>query len=158
ALDEQGRPSFSAMQQGKPGTPIVYEVFDVLEIDGEPVVALPLAQRRKRLDALLDGRNGHVRLSALFDDGDALFEAAEKQGLEGIAAKRADSPYAVGRRTREWLKIKTTGRQEFLIAGYTKGQGRRASSFGSLVLAVRGGGGLEYAGNVGTGFDEQTIA
>jgi bifunctional non-homologous end joining protein LigD len=158
ALDEQGRPSFSAMQQGKPGTPIVYEVFDVLEIDGEPVVALPLAERRRRLDALLDGRNGTVRLSVLFDDGDALFEAAEQQELEGIVAKRADSPYAVGRRTREWLKIKTSGRQEFLIAGYTKGQGRRASSFGSLVLAVRRGGVLEYVGNVGTGFDDKTIA
>src|SRR5262249_3436763 len=80
-----------------------------------------------------------------------------QQGLEGIVAKRSDSVYAIGRRTHEWLKIKTSGRQEFLIAGYTKGQGRRASSFGALVLAVRRGGELVYVGNVGTGFDENTI-
>jgi bifunctional non-homologous end joining protein LigD len=157
ALDEQGRPSFSAMQQAKPGTPIVYEVFDVLEIEGEPLVGVPLRDRRERLEALLDRRNRTVRLSEAFEDGETLLEAAKEQGLEGIMAKRADSPYATGRRTREWLKIKTSGRQEFVIAGYTKGQGRRASSFGSLVLAVRRGGELSYVGNCGTGFDEKTI-
>jgi bifunctional non-homologous end joining protein LigD len=158
ALDEQGRPSFSAMQQAKPGTPIVYEAFDALEVEGEPLVGLPLVERRRRLEALLDGRNRTVRLSDAFEDGEALYEAAQAQGLEGIVAKRADSPYAAGRRTREWLKIKTSGRQEFVIAGYTKGQGRRASSFGSLVLGVRRGRELVYVGNVGTGFDERTIA
>jgi bifunctional non-homologous end joining protein LigD len=158
ALDELGRPSFSAMQQAKPGTPIVYEAFDVLEVEGEPLGALPLVERRRRLEGLLDRRNRTVRLSEAFEDGDALYEAAKQQGLEGIMAKRADSPYAVGRRTREWLKIKTSGRQEFVVAGYTKGQGRRASSFGSLVLGVRNGRELEYVGNVGTGFDEKTIA
>src|SRR5204862_7080270 len=76
---------------------------------------------------------------------------------EGIVAKRADSRHAVGRRTREWLKLKTTGRQEFLIAGYTKGQGRRSRSFGSLVLAVRRGDELEWVGNCGTGFTEKEI-
>jgi bifunctional non-homologous end joining protein LigD len=157
ALDEGGRPSFSAMQQGKPETPVVYEVFDVLEVDGKPLVGLPLRERRERLEALLDRRNRTVRLSEAFEDGNALYEAAKEQGLEGIMAKRADSPYAAGRRTREWLKIKTHGRQEFVIAGYTKGQGRRASSFGSLVLAVRRGGELSYVGNCGTGFDERTI-
>jgi bifunctional non-homologous end joining protein LigD len=158
ALDEQGRPSFSAMQQGKPGTPIVYEVFDVLEVDGEPLVGLPLRERRERLEALLDRRNRTIRRSDAFEDGHSLLAAATEQGLEGIVAKRADSTYAVGRRTRDWLKLKTSGRQEFLIAGYTKGQGRRASSFGSLVLAVRRGGELSYVGNCGTGFDEKTIA
>src|SRR5215467_5246052 len=93
ALDEDGRPSFSAMQQGKAGTPIVYEVFDVLEVEGEPLVDLPLLERRKRLAKLLDRRNMTVRMSETFEDGDALYEAAIKQGLEGIVAKRADSPY-----------------------------------------------------------------
>ena len=157
ALDEQGRSSFSAMQQAASETPIVYYVFDVLEIDGEPVVDLPLTERRKRLEKLLDRRNPTVRLSETFDDGKALLEAAKKQGLEGIIAKRADSRYAVGRRARDWLKIKTHGRQEFIIAGYTKGQGRRSGRFGSLVLAVNRGGELEYAGNVGTGFKERDI-
>jgi bifunctional non-homologous end joining protein LigD len=152
ALDEQGRSSFSLMQQGKPGTPIVYFVFDVLEVEGEPLVDLPLTERRKRLEKLLDRRNKTVRLSEVFEDGEALYTAAKQQRLEGIMAKRADSRYAVGRRTRDWLKVKTHGRQEFIIAGYTKGQGRRAGTLGSLVLAVRRGPTLEYVGNVGTGF------
>jgi bifunctional non-homologous end joining protein LigD len=157
ALDEQGRASFSAMQQGKPGTPLVYYVFDLLELEGEPLVDLPLTERRKRLEQLLDRRNRTVRLSEVFDDGEALLQAANEQGLEGIMAKRADSRYAVGRRTRDWLKIKTHGRQEFIIAGYTKGQGRRAGTLGSLVLAVRRGQELEYVGNVGTGFTGDEI-
>jgi len=157
ALDEQGRSSFSAMQQGKPGTPLVYYVFDLLELEGEPLVDLPLLERHKRLEQLLDRRNKTVRLSEAFDDGKALFEAAKQQNLEGIMAKRADSRYAVGRRTRDWLKVKTHGRQEFIIAGYTKGQGRRAGTLGSLVLAVRRGPELEYAGNVGTGFTGEEI-
>src|SRR5438094_4904769 len=157
ALDEQGRSSFSLMQQGKPGTPIVYFVFDLLELEGEPLVDLPLTERRKRLEKLLDRRNKTVRLSEAFEDGEALYEAAKQQRLEGIMAKRADSRYAVGRRTRDWLKIKTHGRQEFIIAGYTKGQGRRAGTLGSLVLAVRRGPNLEYVGNVGTGFTGEEI-
>src|SRR5438270_861412 len=157
ALDEAGRSSFSAMQQGKPGTPIVYYAFDVVEVEGEPLVDLPLVERRKRLVQLLDKRNRNVRLSESFDDGDALLAAAKEQQLEGIIAKRLDSRYAVGRRTRDWLKLKTHGRQEFIIAGYTKGQGRRAGTLGSLVLAVRRGPNLEYVGNVGTGFTGEEI-
>jgi bifunctional non-homologous end joining protein LigD len=162
ALDDAGRPSFSAMQQAKPGTPIVYYVFDLLELEGESLVRLPLAERRRRLEELLDPRNTTVRLSEAFDDGAALLEAATGQGLEGIVSKRVESPYREGRRSRDWLKIKTHGRQEFVICGYTKGQGRRSGRFGSLVLGVhRDGkleeGELEYVGNVGTGFTEETI-
>jgi bifunctional non-homologous end joining protein LigD len=157
ALDEQGRPSFSAMQQGKPATAIVYEAFDVLEVEGEPLVDLPLVERRKRLERLLDRRNTTVRLSEAFEDGRALYDAARAQGLEGVIAKRADSPYRQGKRTREWLKIKTHGRQEFVIAGYTKGQGRRSGRFGSLVLGVWRGRELAYVGNCGTGFTDKDI-
>src|SRR5437588_408984 len=96
ALDEQGRSSFSAMQQAKPGTPIVYYVFDVLEVDGKPLVDLPLTERRKRLEQLLDKRNRTVRPSESFDDGNALLQAAKEQQLEGIIAKRLDSRYAIG--------------------------------------------------------------
>ncbi|HWQ01010.1 MAG TPA: DNA ligase D, partial [Gaiellaceae bacterium] len=157
ALDEDGRPSFSAMQQAKTGTPLVYEVFDVLEVEGEPLADLPLHQRRERLAKLLDRRNATVRMSETFEDGEALYEAAMEQRLEGIVAKRADSPYRQGRRTRDWLKIKTHGRQEFVIAGYTKGQGRRSGRFGSLVLGVWRGRELVYVGNVGTGFTDKVI-
>jgi bifunctional non-homologous end joining protein LigD len=157
ALDEEGRPSFSAIQQAKPGTPIVYYVFDLLEVEGEPVIDLPIEERRERLEKLLDKRNRIVKFSESFDDGDALLAAAEKQGLEGIMAKRLGSRYLPGRRSREWLKIKGHGRQEFVIAGYTRGQGRRAGTLGSLVLATYQGGDLVYAGNVGTGFGEKEI-
>jgi bifunctional non-homologous end joining protein LigD len=157
ALDENGRPSFSAMQQAKAGTPIVYYVFDLLEVDGEPVIDLPLSERRARLRKLLDGRNRTVLFSESFSDGRALLRAAEEQHLEGIMGKRLDSRYLPGKRSPEWLKYKTHGEQEFVIVGYTRGKGRREWSFGSLVLAVNGGGGLEWVGNVGTGFDEDEI-
>ncbi len=157
ALDENGRPSFSAMQQGTPGTPLVYEVFDVLELDGEPVLDRPLTERRALLTGLLDKRVANVQISGAFDDGEALFTAAQEQHLEGVMAKKAGSRYAEGRRTRDWLKIKTHGEQEFVIVGYTKGEGRRAGTFGSLVLAVNEGGTLRWVGNAGTGFTEKTI-
>ena len=157
ALDEAGRSSFSAMQQRKAGTPIVYYVFDVLEIEGKAVVDLPLVERRKLLEGLLDRRNKTVRLSETFDDGQALLRAAKQQQLEGIVAKRVDSRYLPGKRTRDWLKIKTHSEQEFVVVGYTKGTGRRASSFGSLVLGYYAGGELVYAGNVGTGFGGKEI-
>ena len=157
ALDEHGRPSFSAMQQGKQGTPLVYEVFDVLEIDGRPVVDLPLVERRERLEALLDAGVRNVQVSGLFDDGEALLTAATAQGLEGVMAKRPASRYLEGRRTRDWLKVKTHGRQEFVICGWTKGQGKRAGRFGALVLGTYRGKDLHWVGNCGTGFTERTI-
>ncbi|HEY3551986.1 MAG TPA: DNA ligase D [Gaiellaceae bacterium] len=156
ALDEQGRPSFSAMQQGKPGTQLVYEIFDLLELDGAPVVDLPLTERRERLEGLL-APSGVVQLSGVFADGEALLEAAREQRLEGVVAKRATSRYQEGRRNRDWQKIKTHGRQEFVICGWTKGQGRREASFGSLVLGVRRGGQFAWVGNCGTGFSERDI-
>ncbi|HEX4323574.1 MAG TPA: DNA ligase D [Gaiellaceae bacterium] len=155
ALDSGGKSSFSAMQQGS--TRLAYEVFDVLEIDGEPVVDLPLTERRARLEKLL-ARNPVVQISGSFEDGDALFEAAQEQRLEGVMAKRRSSRYVEGGRGRDWLKIKTHGRQEFVICGYTKGQGRRSGSFGALVLGVHRGKEWEWVGNVGTGFGERTIA
>jgi bifunctional non-homologous end joining protein LigD len=155
ALDERGRSSFSVMQQGS--GPLVFYAFDVLEIDREPLLDLPLRERRERLVRLLDRGNRTVRLSETFDDGEALYGAAVEESLEGIIAKKTDSRYQPGKRTRDWLKIKTHGRQEFVIAGYTKGQGRRSGRLGSLVLAVNRGGELHYAGNCGTGFTEDEI-
>jgi bifunctional non-homologous end joining protein LigD len=155
ALDEDGRTSFSAMQTGT-GAGLVLYLFDVVEVEGRSLVDLPLLERREELERLIQP-NRHVQVSPAFDDGEALLEAAKERGLEGIIAKRADSRYVPGRRTRDWLKIKTRDRQEFLIAGYTKGQGRRSRSFGSLALAVREDGELRYVGNCGTGFDEREI-
>ncbi len=155
ALDDRGRPSFSAMQQGS--SRLVFYAFDLLEAAGEPLIDLPLEERRQRLARLLDGRSRTVLLSEAFEDGAGLLEAAVQQGLEGIVAKRPGSRYAQGRRTRDWLKLKTHGRQEFVVAGFTRGSGTRSGTFGSLVLAVHDGGGLRYAGNVGTGFDDREL-
>jgi bifunctional non-homologous end joining protein LigD len=155
ALDQHGRPSFSLMQQGA-GT-LVYEVFDLLELEGEPLVDDAFVRRRERLAGLLDRRNAGVRLSETFADGEALLGAAREHGLEGVVAKREGSRYHEGRRTGDWVKVKARERQEFLIAGYTRGEGRRARSFGALVLGVRTGGELVWAGNCGTGFGEEEI-
>ncbi|MDX6481938.1 MAG: bifunctional non-ous end joining protein LigD [Gaiellaceae bacterium] len=156
ALDENGRPSFSAMQQGKPGTQIVYEIFDVLEIDGERLTGLPLTERRERLEQLVVP-SGVVQVSGVFDDGEALLTAAKEHQLEGVMAKKAGSRYLEGKRGGDWLKVKTHGRQEFVICGWTKGQGRRSGTFGSLVLGVRKGKEYVWVGNVGTGFNDKTI-
>jgi bifunctional non-homologous end joining protein LigD len=153
ALDESGKSSFSLMQQGRGR--LVYYVFDVLEVDGEPVLSRPLTERRRLLEKLLDRRSQTVRLSEAFEDGEALLEAAEAQGLEGVMAKRAATPYEQ-RRSRSWLKVKVRPEQEFVVAGYTKGQGRRAR-LGSLVLAVQERDGLRWVGNVGTGFTEKAL-
>jgi bifunctional non-homologous end joining protein LigD len=120
-------------------------------------VDLSLEERRAELERLLDRRNRTVLLSEAFEDGPALLEAAAANRLEGVIAKKADSRYEPGRRSRNWLKVKTHGRQEFIIAGYTRGKGRRSKSLGSLVLAVNRGKGLEYVGNCGTGFTEKEI-
>jgi bifunctional non-homologous end joining protein LigD len=152
AIDDTGRASFSAMQQG--ARTLVYYVFDLLEQEGEPLVDLPLTERRRRLKKVL-GRSKTVAITDIFDDGEALFEAAAQQGLEGVMAKRADSRYEQDR-SRQWLKVKVRPRQELVVAGYTKGQ-RRRERMGALVLAVHEQGGLRWAGNVGTGFTEDEI-
>ena len=154
-IDPDGRTSFSELQQGS--GQLVYYAFDLLELDGRPLVDLPLHERKDRLKQLVDIRTGSVAVSDGFDDGDALFKVAQQQQLEGIVAKRVDSTYKSGRRTRDWLKLKTELNDEFLVAGFTRGTGRRADTFGALVLAVREGGGLRYVGNVGTGFNDAEI-
>jgi bifunctional non-homologous end joining protein LigD len=154
ALDERGRPSFSAMQTGTGR--LVYYAFDCLEARGETLVDLPLEERRARLEELVRAGSA-VMVSEAFDDGASLLQAVIEQALEGIVAKRCGSVYAQGKRNRDWQKLKAHARQEFVVAGYTRGSGNRSSTFGSLVLAVNEGGALRFAGNVGTGFDEREI-
>ncbi len=154
-IDPSGRTSFSELQQGT--GPLVFYAFDLLELDGEPRVHLPLHERKKLLRGLLDKRVTSVGFSEGFDDGTALFEAAVERSLEGIVSKRTGSVYQQGRRSRDWLKVKTESNGEFIVAGYTRGAGRRAGTFGSLVLAVNEGSELRYAGNVGTGFNDAEI-
>jgi bifunctional non-homologous end joining protein LigD len=154
-IDPSGRSSFSELQQGS--GPLVYYAFDLLELDGEPRVQLPLRERKDLLRDLLDKRVTSVGFSEGFDDGAALYEVAQERGLEGIISKRASSAYQQGKRSRDWLKVKTENNEEFIVAGYTRGAGRRAGTFGSLVLAVNDGNELRYVGNVGTGFNDAEI-
>ena len=157
ALDSAGRPSFSAMQLGRPETPIIYALFDLLELDGHSTIELPLHERRELLERLVGATRSSLRFSESFDDGPALLRAVREQGLEGVMAKRSSSPYVPGKRSRDWVKVKAHLRQEFVICGWTRGHGRRAALFGSLVLGVRKGDELVYAGNCGTGFSDAVI-
>jgi bifunctional non-homologous end joining protein LigD len=154
-IDPTGKSSFSELQQGS--GPLVFYAFDLLELDGEPRIDQPLLERKAQLRTLLDGRIKAVPFSEDFEDGDALFAVATEQGLEGVIAKRKSSTYKPGKRTRDWLKIKTENNEEFVVAGYTRGAGRRAGTFGALVLGVNEGNELRYVGNVGTGFSDTEI-
>jgi bifunctional non-homologous end joining protein LigD len=155
ALESDGRPSFSLLQQGR--GQLSYFVFDLLELDRSPFVDLPLEERRARLGDVVVPDAAVVRLSDLFDDGVALMDVAVAQGLEGVVAKRRHSRYRPGTRSRHWLKVKARRREELRVAGWVRGDGAR-ERLGSLVLArpdERGR--LVYAGNVGSGFTEGTI-
>jgi bifunctional non-homologous end joining protein LigD len=151
AFDETGIPRFELFQRGEGS--IAYVVFDVLELDGEPVIAEPWSRRRELLADLIVPGAPAVVLSQVYDDGAALLAAAAQRGLEGIMAKRVKSPYRPGRRSDDWRKIKLREETTLLIAGYTSGQGAR-SRLGALLLATDD---LEYAGNCGSGLSDEDI-
>jgi len=147
ALDAHDRPSFSRLQQRMhvaaptpaliAAVPVIYQVFDVLRIDGEPALDQPYARRRDLLAGL--GLGGDpVRVPPHLIDVEATnaVAAAEAYGLEGVMAKRLASAYQSGRRSRDWIKSPFSLTQEVVIVGYKPGEGRRAGTVGSLVLAV----------------------
>jgi bifunctional non-homologous end joining protein LigD len=137
-------------------TPVVYFAFDLIYLDGYDLRKVTLRERRALLEKVLSP-GGVLRLSEAFPGaGTHMLQAAHEHGLEGIVAKHANSCYE-SRRSREWLKIKITGEQELVIGGFTEPQGSR-DYFGALVLGVFEGGKLHWAGNVGTGFDQKTLA
>jgi bifunctional non-homologous end joining protein LigD len=154
ALGPDGVPRFALLQRGEGD--LVYYVFDLLELEGEPLLERPWRERRARLAEVIEPDDPVVRISGDFPDGRALLEAARTQGLEGIIAKRVEAPYRPGARSRDWVKVKARLRQEFVIAGYRRGQGSR-SHLGSLILAVHEGARLVGVGNVGSGFTEAEI-
>jgi bifunctional non-homologous end joining protein LigD len=155
AFDERGRSRFGLLQAGE-GT-LAFVAFDLLEEGGERLVDLPLAERRARLESLVDESAGPVIVSPQFDDGAALLAAAREQELEGVVAKRADSRYQAGRRSQDWRKVKVRREQEVVVAGYTRGQGKRSRGIGALIAAVREAGELRWVGNVGTGFSDAEL-
>ena len=153
-LDHEGRSRFSLLQES--GGTAVLVLFDLLEVDSTAFVDEPLSERRKRLEGIV-GPSNEVFVSPQFDDGAALLAAARDQDLEGVVAKRVDSVYKPGRRSTDWHKLKLRQTQEVVIAGYTRGQGRRTGGFGALVAGVHDAGLLRWAGNVGTGFSDSEI-
>jgi bifunctional non-homologous end joining protein LigD len=137
-------------------TPVVYFVFDLLYLDGYDLRNVSLSKRRELLRQVATP-GAVLRISEAFAGvGEEMLEAARENGLEGIVAKRASSRYE-SKRSREWLKIKIGNEQEFAIGGFTEPQGGR-EYFGALVLGVYEEGKLRWAGNVGTGFDQKTLA
>lgn len=157
ALDAAGKPSFGTLQNAlKEGGPLLAFAFDLLEIDGEDIAGLPLVERKARLAHLLESVGPPLHYSEhVRGGGEKLFAALCAGGYEGVISKKADARYKAGR-AGSWLKSKCLHRQEFVIGGWsTSDKGR---GFASLLLGVYEGDRLVYAGRVGTGFNDKTLA
>jgi bifunctional non-homologous end joining protein LigD len=158
ALDADGRPDFSTLRtaiKDVGSTGLTLFAFDLLEHDGVDLASMANIERKERLRALLVNQSAIVFAEHIIGGGDALFEAMCSGGYEGIIAKRADAPYS-GKRTRAWIKVKCTNRQEFVIVGWVESDAR-SRGFKSLLLALNEDGALRYAGKVGTGFDDALL-
>jgi bifunctional non-homologous end joining protein LigD len=156
-LNDKGVSNFGNLQnwRSEADGELVYYVFDILWYDGKNLMELPLTQRQAILKDVLPANDDRIRTSKVFHaSGTDFFEAAQRMGLEGIIAKKADSTYTPDLRSREWLKIKVHKRQEVIIAGFTK-NADTPKSFSSLLLGVYEGGALQYVGKVGTGFSDK---
>lgn len=159
ALTEEGKSEFQLLQnwQKNGEGELVYYVFDILWLNGYNLMDLPLLERKNILQQVLP-EHPMIRYSDhVVEAGTQFFEAATSQGLEGIIAKAAESPYTPTIRTKQWLKIKSNQRQEVVICGFTETRGSR-SHFGALVLGVYEKNKLMYVGHTGSGFTEQSLA
>jgi bifunctional non-homologous end joining protein LigD len=173
AIDEDGRPSFQRLQarmhlasdsvirRRSRDVPVTYMVFDLLYLEGRPTMELAYEQRRELLEALeLEGPNWQTP-SYHRGEGKALLGASRERGLEGIVAKRLDSAYLPGLRSKAWLKVKNVRAQEIVIGGWIPGKGRREDMIGALLAGYQehrdGERALRYAGRVGTGFTEADL-
>jgi bifunctional non-homologous end joining protein LigD len=164
-------PSFEALQQrinvSHPAQiarlatqiPVSYLAFDLLCLDGQVLLDAPYSQRRGLLDGLgLSGRRWQTPPSFTDVAGRELLAMSRQQGLEGVVAKRLTSRYDPGKRSPAWRKVKVVLRQEAVVGGWKPGEGGRAGRIGSLLIGVQGPDGLAYAGHVGTGFTQPTLA
>jgi len=160
ALDADGNPDFSTLQaqlKEGAGAALSYFAFDLLRIEGKDLKTLPNIERKERLEALLADAVRPVQVADhVIGAGEKLFRAMCGAGGEGIVAKRIDAPYR-GARTRNWVKVKCTLRQEFVILGWTTSSAR-GRPFASLLLGQWDGDALVYKGRVGTGFDSAMLA
>lgn len=169
ATDASGRPSFQllqrrmhlregpAIERARRQTPVTLMVFDLLAVDGEPLVDRPLSERLERLDEVFVPGRAAQRSQTFPGEGVALYEAATARGLEGIVGKRASSRYKPGKRSRDWRKIKIRRQADVVIGGWMPGEGGRAGRLGALLAGAYDDGRLRYVGRVGTGFDEATL-
>ncbi len=170
AWDDAGRPSFTRLQRRMhvaelararrltASVPVTYVVFDVLHLDGRPLLDVPYDRRRELLVSLrLEG--AHWSTPQAFTDrvGTDVLRAALGRGLEGVVCKRRDSPYQPGRRSQLWVKVKGRRTQEVVIGGFTPGKGHRQGRLGALVVGIPKGDGLAYVGKVGTGFSDEAL-
>ena len=149
---KDGKPDFSTLKDAiGAGGAMTFFAFDLLQLDGEDLTKLPNVQRKELLRPLVGADDRLQFAEHILGSGEALFHRMRGEGLEGVVSKLADAPYR-GRRTKAWLKTKCTQRQEFVIVGWTPSDKKRG--FRSLLLGLNEGGGLRYAGKVGTGFDQ----
>lgn len=163
AFDEHGRPSFQALQSAggrrrAGAAPLSYLVFDVLRAGDRSLLPASYEERRAVLSRLGLHVPGWSVPGTFGPPGADVLAASAEAGLEGVVAKRRDSPYLPGRRSAAWVKAKNVRTQEVVVGGFTRGQGYRSTRFGSLLLGIPGEHGLDYVGNVGTGFDEASLA
>ncbi|HMT28168.1 MAG TPA: DNA ligase D, partial [Bacteroidia bacterium] len=155
-LDKSRKSNFGSLQNWRSDADgeIYFYVFDIMWLNGKDLTQLPLEERRALLKDIVPA-NPVIRLSENFEvNGIEFFETAKKMGLEGIIAKKSDSMYSVGNRSKEWLKIKANKRQEMVIGGYTMNDDT-SRSFSSLLVGVYDKGKLIYTGKVGTGFNDK---
>ncbi|MFH1003037.1 MAG: non-homologous end-joining DNA ligase, partial [Chloroflexota bacterium] len=169
ATDEKGRPCFQCLQDyltapgqtaGRPAGqfPLLYYVFDILYLDGYDLRGSGLRSRKEVLHGILRP-DDRVRPTDYFEgEGETVYQAAVKNGLEGVIAKQIDSVYESGKRSRHWLKVKATLSDDFVIGGYSVAAGGRENTFSSLLLGYFDDEGqLIFAGHVGSGFSEEAL-
>jgi bifunctional non-homologous end joining protein LigD len=157
-VDDRGYPDFQMLQNYQKSRKghVLYYVFDLLHFQGHDLTGLPLIRRKRLLEAILPP-SPEIKLSDhVWNEGVSFFNAAKDKGLEGIVAKHSHSVYHMGKRSRQWLKVKTRLTQEAVVAGFTEPKGGRRY-FGSLVLGVFSGKELIYIGHSGGGFDARNL-
>jgi bifunctional non-homologous end joining protein LigD len=164
-----GRPSFERLQsrmnlqnpheikRAMKQIPVLYVAFDLLYLDGKSLVDKPVEERKRLLDELIVPSPSVIVSQYVAADGNALFEAARDQRLEGIVAKKRGCPYRPGKRTRDWLKIKTVHDGDVVVGGWSSGEGTRAGTFGALLVGAYEGGELRFIGAIGTGFSDSML-
>lgn len=169
AFGADGRPSFERLQRRMHLTdaglvrrlaqsePVVYAIFDVLHLQGHSLLELRYEQRRTLLDALALAGPAWQVPAYHRGDGAALLAATRAQRLEGVVAKRLDSPYRPGSRSGAWLKVKNVRTADVVVGGWLPGEGQRAGRLGALVTGVHRDGELRYAGRVGSGFTQAEL-